>query len=229
MKFYLKMSLFIFLIGLALIIAGVFVGGNTLLITKDDLISVNYEYRDEIINNLNIDIETSEVEIKKSDKFKIEAEDVPSGDFESFVKDGTWYITNKTYRITVFNRYTSKIIIYVPENNVFQDATINIAAGEVKIEGINTNNCALVVGAGKLTYKGKIQNELQLECGAGEVILELDGDEDNYDYDINVGMGQIEINDEEYSGIGIKKTIDNDADKNMKLKCGAGKVTLNIK
>lgn len=228
MKLYLKISLVIFLIGLALIIAGVFIGGNTLLITQEDLISVEYEYKNENIIKLDIDITASEVEIKKSDKFSIEAEEVPSGDFESFVKDGTWYITNKTSRITMFNKYTSKITIYVPNNYVFDNTTINLSAGKVTIEGIDTNNCTLRVGAGELKYKGKIQNNLKVDCGAGNVEVELKGDEEDYNYDVDVGMGQIEINDTSYAGIAIQKNIDNDSNNLIELKVGAGNIKIEI-
>lgn len=228
MKLYLKISLVIFLIGLALIIAGVFIGGNTLLITQEDLISVEYEYKNENIIKLDIDITASEVEIKKSDKFSIEAEEVPSGDFESFVKDDTWYITNKTSRITMFNKYTSKITIYVPNNYVFDNTTINLSAGKVTIEGIDTNNCTLRVGAGELKYKGKIQNNLKVDCGAGNVEVELKGDEEDYNYDVDVGMGQIEINDTSYAGIAIQKNIDNDSNNLIELKVGAGNIKIEI-
>ena len=51
------------------------------------------------------------------------------------------------------------------------------------------------------------------------------GKEKDYNYDLSCGMGEIDLENSEYSGLGIEKTISNEgAKKDMVLECGMGEI-----
>lgn len=107
-----------------------------------------------------------------------------------------------------------------------QELSVEVGAGEFSGYGnITAAYCDLQVGAGTIDIDQLDVQKLNADCGAGEIDMVVTGKEKDYNYDLSCGMGEINLEDSEYSGIGIEKTISNEgAQKDMVLECGMGEI-----
>lgn len=107
-----------------------------------------------------------------------------------------------------------------------QELSVEVGAGEFSGYGnITAANCDLQVGAGTIDIDQIDVQKLNADCGAGEIDMVVTGKEKDYNYDLSCGMGEIDLENSEYSGLGIEKTISNEgAKKDMVLECGMGEI-----
>lgn len=107
-----------------------------------------------------------------------------------------------------------------------QELSVEVGAGEFSGYGnITAAYCDLQVGAGTIDIDQIDVQKLNADCGAGEIDMVVTGKEKDYNYDLSCGMGEINLEDSEYSGLGIEKTISNEgAKKDMVLECGMGEI-----
>lgn len=107
-----------------------------------------------------------------------------------------------------------------------QELSMEVGAGEFSGYGnITAAYCDLQVGAGTIDIDQLDIQKLNADCSAGEIDMVVTGKEKDYNYDLSCGMGEINLEDSEYSGIGIEKTISNEgARKDMVLECGMGEI-----
>ena len=107
-----------------------------------------------------------------------------------------------------------------------QELSMEVGAGEFSGYGnITAAYCDLQVGAGTIDIDQIDVQKLNADCGAGEIDMVVTGEEKDYNYDLSCGMGEIDLENSEYSGLGIEKTISNEgAKKDMVLECGMGEI-----
>ena len=107
-----------------------------------------------------------------------------------------------------------------------QELSVEVGAGEFSGYGnITAAYCDLQVGAGTIDIDQLDIQKLNADCSAGEIDMVVTGKEKDYNYDLSCGMGEINLEDSEYSGLGIEKTISNEgAQKDMVLECGMGEI-----
>ena len=107
-----------------------------------------------------------------------------------------------------------------------QELSVEVGAGEFSGYGnITAAYCDLQVGAGTIDIDQLDIQKLNADCSAGEIDMVVTGKEKDYNYDLSCGMGEIDLEDSEYSGLGIEKTISNEgAKKDMVLECGMGEI-----
>ena len=107
-----------------------------------------------------------------------------------------------------------------------QELSVEVGAGEFSGYGnITAANCDLQVGAGTIDIDQIDVQKLNADCGAGEIDMVVTGKEKDYNYNLSCGMGEIDLENSEYSGLGIEKTISNEgAKKDMVLECGMGEI-----
>lgn len=107
-----------------------------------------------------------------------------------------------------------------------QELSMEVGAGEFSGYGnITAAYCDLQVGAGTIDIDQLDIQKLNADCGAGEIDMVVTGKEKDYNYDLSCGMGEIDLENSEYSGLGIEKTISNEgARKDMVLECGMGEI-----
>lgn len=139
------------------------------------------------------------------------------------------------------------ISIYVPEDYRFEECSIEIKAGSLYIEHIQADDLSVEVdageaeinsfraeevdfdcGAGSIKAAGISGNEMDINCGVGEIIYTSAGKETDYNYEVSCGIGEINCGSSSYSGLGRSSHIDNDADRDMKIECGIGSVTVSF-
>lgn len=142
------------------------------------------------------------------------------------------------------------ITVKYPKGYTFEDASIDVAAGTVEIYNdfaaddmevsmsageftnsgkLTVQNLDISVGTGDAEFKNLDVQDLEGECGIGNIELYMSRPEKDYDYEISCGAGSIEIGDSSYEGIGSEKKISNPGtDGTMKLECGIGTISVDF-
>lgn len=242
-----KISLIIFTIGIIVTIIALSMGGQFMNISRNKTTNMQETYTG--VESLNIKLDASDVEIKVGNEFKIEANNVSEKSFKSYIQNGKWNIEEKiTAKFLNFYNNDSKIIIYVPESfdgkelkidlgagRLIADklmattTNINVGAGDLKIYDLKTDKIDINCGVGNIEISGIVNDKGYVKCGIGNVMLDLIGNEKDYNYDLSLGIGEVTLNGNDFSGIGNKFIDNNSENKDFKVECGIGKVSLKIK
>ena len=144
-----------------------------------------------------------------------------------------------------------EITVSYPKNVRFKETSIDVAAGTVTMcDEFRTDDLDVSVAAGEFTNAGKISvandttitvgtgnvelseldiYNLEVDCGIGNVDLDILGKEADYNYEISCSAGNVDIGGSSYSGVGHNKNITNpNARRDMNLDCGVGNITVNF-
>lgn len=174
-----------------------------------------------------------EVTGSKKDKVRIGTED------DSLILETTGRSQNR------------EITVSYPKNVRFKETSIDVAAGTVTMcDEFRTDDLDVSVAAGEFTNAGKISvandtsitvgtgnvelseldiYNLEVDCGIGNVDLDILGKEADYNYEISCSAGNVDIGGSSYSGVGHNKNITNpNARRDMNLDCGVGNITVNF-
>lgn len=152
-------------------------------------------------------------------------------------------ITNRKKWESFAHKSAGRMVIWIPENLTFLDASFDVGACYLKIDSIKAEELSINVGAGRTVVKDFIASDLEvgcgagqsilsgtvngsadIECGVGEAKLALNGNEHEYDYQLKCDVGQITVGDNKYSGLGNEKHINNGTGNEIDIDCGVGNV-----
>ena len=145
----------------------------------------------------------------------------------------------------------SSIEITLPEKKGFQNAEFKMGAGTVEVNGdFKADHMEVSVGAGTFSNDGSIEakqtdisvgvgtaeieklitENLDGNCGMGNMDITLNGKDTDYDYELKCGLGNLEVdNGQETTLTSGNKTISNPgAGKCVKLECGMGNVNVDF-
>ena len=86
----------------------------------------------------------------------------------------------------------SQIILYMPENMLWDSVKIDAGAGKISIEELATRNFDFDMGAGKVVMQElNVSNESEIDGGAGKIEI-LSGAMNNLK--LNTGVGDFSLN-----------------------------------
>lgn len=139
-----------------------------------------------------------------------------------------------------------EITLYVPTDFYFEEVKVSLgagsvasstlwragelelelAAGEIELSNLEVVSLNAQVGAGTLTYNGSVLGNADVECGMGDIELELSGAETDFNYDVEVAAGDVIIGRESFGGIAGERSINNNASKNINVECAMGTVDI---
>lgn len=116
------------------------------------------------------------------------------------------------------------------ENIDADSLDISVGAGNVTVErGRVSKDAAINVGLGEVYFCGYVEKNADLKCGMGELCFYGEEmDPGAYDYDMKCGAGNISLNGNDYSGMGLKRCIDNGSEKAIEIDCGMGEVDIDF-
>lgn len=103
---------------------------------------------------------------------------------------------------------TPTVTLYLPEGMTFRDVDIEGGACQVTLRQLD------------------ITGNLDIDCGAGKVEIELVGRKEDFNYKIDAGIGSVRVGSQEFNGIAIDREIHNGADKNIDIDCGGSEITI---
>lgn len=162
---------------------------------------------DKIINNLDISLKATSLEIVDSKEFSV---DTNNAKIKITYENGTLKIHEKG--TPSFNTNDLVLKISLPSASNFKTVKIEMGAGKTHIANLNTDILDLNLGAGKnLLEKLEVNTQTKIESGAGLTEI-MAGTLNNVDFDL--GVGKVFIN---ASILG-----------NSKIECGVGAVELNL-
>lgn len=188
-------------------------------------VNINETYNSDI-NNIKIDVGTTNMVIKYGDTFSITAENV-SKEFKIKEEGNTLVIKEKN--ITIFsNKKSSHTTITIP--NDLNNLSIDIGAGKLELSDITSNNFSLNQGAGKVVITNLISNNTTIDGGAGELHI-TSSKLQNLDLDLGAGKcyynGILLGNNKIDQGVGeLILDLQND-DYKFKIEKGLGSLTVN--
>ena len=78
-----------------------------------------------------------------------------------------------------------------------------------------------------LDFYGTVEKEVDIDCGAGSVTLNLEGKVEDYNYELDSSAGSIEIGEDiDLGGLSTEKSIDNGSKRMIEISNGAGSVEI---
>ena len=188
---YLAMAFAIFLT--VSIIGGIFTGlaGVSYIFSdheKDAVVGEMQSYpTDGEISSLSLNLSAADLRIKTSDKFSVES----NHQYISVsLNDGKLCIDEtKNVFSPFYNNVT--VILYVPENLVFDEVQIETDAGEVKIDTLSADVLKLSLGAGETEIKNlSVNSRADIDGGVGE--LTIDGGTLR-NLELEMGVGELTL------------------------------------
>ena len=181
------------------------------------------------IDQLIIEMDGGEIEIKKSAQAAITIDADPGITITYAVEDGVAVIRNESDR----GYDVGKVIISIPEDMQLEvirlsigagtldaadlgasEVMLQVGAGEIYMDRLTTERMDVKVGAGNVSiydstvtkgadikvamgevnFEGKMDGDMDLNCGMGMIDLNLfQNEQNNYNYDLKCGAGQIRI------------------------------------
>lgn len=180
------------------------------------------------VSSLSVTLRVADLRIKTADKFSVESNHKY---ISVSLNDGKLCIdeTKKVFS-PINNRVT--VIVYVPENFVFDDVQIETGAGEVKVDMLSADVLSLSLGAGEAEIKNLTANSrADIDGGAGELTIN-GGLLRNLELDMGVGelslKSRIEGKSSLNYGIGEAKLtlLGSREDYQIALDKGIGEATL---
>lgn len=155
-------------------------------ISNDTTEQIQFSKTYENIENINIEVGYSKLEIKQGTQLRVEAKSVNNTFSVKKISDTLNIKDNQDWNI--FNSdISSEIIITIPENTLFEKVKVEAGSGEVKLSNLQTKNFDFEVGAGNVTISNiNVEKKTSIDGGAGKVIVQ-DSSLNNLDLDVGVG------------------------------------------
>lgn len=168
------------------------------------------------------------IQVSEDNCFRVEADGMRK--FQGYVEGGTMEIcgTSKASNNSEGNLGGS-ICLYVPEGYYFENSSLDLGAGSLSVEELQTGALEANVGAGKMTFEKLEADQAELDCGAGQMTVE---ELSSRVAEVSVGMGSIRLTgdvterlDGECSMGELKLTLAGaQTDFNYDLSCGMGEL-----
>ena len=168
------------------------------------------------------------IQVSEDNCFRVEADGMRK--FQGYVEGGTMEIrgTSKVSSNSEGNLGGS-ICLYVPEGYYFENTSLDLGAGSLSVEELQTGALEVNVGAGKMTFEKLEADQAELDCGAGQMTV---GELSSRVAEVSVGMGSVRLNgdvterlDGECSMGELKLTLaGTQTDFNYDLSCGMGEL-----
>jgi DUF4097 and DUF4098 domain-containing protein YvlB len=175
---------------------------------------------------MNIDIDMGGCSFKtvtsEDDLFYIETSNI--GKCQYYTEEGTLFLKGYGSESGMKN----EIIFYIPKGYVFDTADIELGAGNMEIESIETDELMLKCGAGRINAEYAEADNINLKCSAGSINVRLFGVKEDYDYILESAIGMVTIADESYSGVAQSQKIQNDSDKIVDINCTMGNIKISF-
>lgn len=236
---YLALALAVFLI--INIVSGILFGlyglSNILGLTNSERVKVSSleeistNFENSKITTLKIELKYSNLTIQKGDTLKAHS----NSEYISCVQNNNQLVIKEKNHNWFTPNKASDLIVYIPENIMFDLVKIETGAGEIKIEDLKTQKLSCEIGAGKVEIQNlEVTKEAKIDGGAGKVDI-LAGTINNLDLDMGVGTfalaskltGKSDID----AGIGKLdlKLVDGTQNYTIKVDKGIGSITVDGK
>ena len=160
------------------------------------------------ISSLSVDLSGAELKIKTADKFSVESNhhDI------SVKKENGELCIQETKRLFFVDPKGISVTLYIPEDFVFDEATVETGAGRVEIDALSADVLKLSLGAGEAEIRNlTASSRADIDGGAGE--LKIDGGR-LCNLELDMGVGQL--------------TVKSRMEGQSSIDCGVGEIKLTL-
>jgi hypothetical protein len=81
------------------------------------------------------------------------------------------------------------------QTGIFVDAGV----GETTIQDLTAGEAVFQVGVGELYVNGRVNGDISVDCGVGDMTLELENREEEFHYSVDCGIGSVTLDGVAYS------------------------------
>lgn len=198
---------------------------------KEESIVREFEYSEVDILDVTIEVDFSNLVIKKGESFKVETD---SNYIKCNQNGGEIRITEENHSWLSRRNDIGDVTVYMPDIE-FKEVKISTGAGKIKIEEIDAMRLSLEIGAGETEIGTlNVTDKADIEGGAGKVTISS-GTINNLNLDM--GVGKLELNAKLTGNIDIDAGVGEldikikDKKDNYKIKTskGIGSITIDGK
>ena len=129
-----------------------------------------------------------EIRVSEDDCFRVEADGMRK--FQGYVEDNTLVIRGNSKVSNGEGNLNGSIDLYVPEGYSFDNVTLDLGAGSLTVEEMQTDSLEANVGAGKMAFGRLYADQATLDCGAGQMTAE---ELNSRLLEVSVGMGSVRL------------------------------------
>ena len=106
-------------------------------------------------------------------------------------------------------------------------ADFEIGAGHMSIGELSVSGeMDLDVSMGAAEVAGTISGDLEVECGMGEIVMNLTGSEDDHSYYVECGVGNVVVGSYSHGGVASHKSWNAGESSYFNINCSMGNVTV---
>lgn len=206
-------------LGIAFAVFLIFTIISTIMFSVSSLTNI-FDDRDSVQENLeslelasdavvlNIDVDSTNITIKQGSTFEIKT----NSEYIESKQEGNQLIVSEKNHAWFFDHEDNDLVVYVPNDYVFDAVSIHSGAGKIDIDTLNTKHLYLDLGAGKITIDHLIATEQsEINGGAGKFTI---NDGELHNLKMNAGAGKL--------------TLTSKIVGTSEIDCGVGKVNINL-
>lgn len=142
---------------------------------------------DDDISSISLSLSGAKLKIKTSDSFSVES----NHNYISVKSENGQLCINETKKLFSVYPKGVTVILNIPEDFVFDEATVETGAGNVEIDALSADILKLSLGAGKAEIRNlTVNSRADIDGGAGE--LNIDGGR-LCNLELDMGVGELTL------------------------------------
>lgn len=196
-------------------IFGISLGINTYKShSSQDSVVASFNENFDGVNNLDIKLDVSKLNIKNGDGFRVEVIN-PTNEFYCKMNGDTLKIKDNRKDFTWFDfsdDVIPEITIYIPEDQNLEKIELEAGVNESYIEKLSANRINIQTGVGKFVADDIVADVFKIDGGAGETKI------------VSSEVGKLELD----AGVG-KFAINSEVLEEAKIEAGVGQLIINLK
>lgn len=221
-----------------------FPNGIGLVAGRDTLESDTETY--EGVRKIDMKLSAGDVEVLPGDgqEVVVETENISRRlNFSASMEGDELKITSRKWALFAERLGRGKIYIYLPREQMLEEISLDVGAGNLTVENLRADSFSLDVGAGEglvesftareadfscgtgtINIRGEASQKLDIDCGVGDIEYTAYGNEGDYDFNIDCGVGDVTVGERSYSGLGRSNHVNNGTGRQINIDCGVGSV-----
>lgn len=128
------------------------------------------------------------------------------------------------YTISVNTTRSAPVVVTVPRDVYFQQATLTVAGGTLSAEELQVKDLYATCQQGALQFSGRVYGNAEVQHQQGETALQLQGNQDDFNYEVSYQLGHVQIGNQTFAGAKGSQAIDNGSDRTVRVNCAMGSV-----
>lgn len=128
------------------------------------------------------------------------------------------------YTISVNTTRNAPVVVTVPQDVYFQQATLTVAGGTLSAEDLQVKDLHATCQQGALQFSGRVDGNAEVDHQQGETALQLQDNQDDFNYEVSYQLGHVQIGNQTFAGAKGSQAIDNGRDRTVRVNCAMGSV-----